>query len=75
VFRPIRPAFRPERPLANASPTDEDIPVSSRQQLRHPVQDLPVPTRQQFIQPTEDIIHARQQFRPQVSFWRLHITC
>jgi hypothetical protein len=67
VFRPTRPAFRPERPLANASPIDEDIPASSRQQLRHPVEDLPVPTRQQFIRPAEDIVHARQQFRQQVS--------
>jgi hypothetical protein len=68
IFRPTKPAFRPERPLANASPLDEDIPVSIRHQPRHPVEDLPVPTRQQFAQPSEDITHSRQQFRHQVIF-------
>ena len=67
AFRPVKPGFRPERPLVtNASPIDEDIPVTSRQQFRQPSEDLPVPTRQQFRQPAEDIIPARQQLRQQV---------
>jgi hypothetical protein len=67
VFRPIKPGFRPERPVVtNASPIDEDIPIISRQQFRQPSEDLPVPTRQQFQQPAEDIIPARQQLRQQV---------
>ena len=67
VFRPIKPGFRPERPLVtNASPIDEVVPVTSRQQFRHPSEDLPAPTRQQFHQSAEDIIPARQQLRQQV---------
>jgi hypothetical protein len=67
AFRPIKPGFRPERPLVtNASPIDEDTPVHSRQQFRQPSEDLPVPTRQQFHQSAEDIIPARQQLRQQV---------
>lgn len=67
LFRPIKPGFRPEKPLVtNASPIDEVVPVTSRQQFRQPSQDLPVPTRQQFHQSAEDIIPARQQLRQQV---------
>lgn len=67
VFRPIKPGFRPERPLVtNASPIDEVVPVTSRQQFRQPSEDLPVTTRQQFHQSAEDIIPARQQLRQQV---------
>jgi len=69
VFRPIKPGFRPERPLVtNASPTDEVVPVTSRQHFRQPSEDLPVSTRQQFQQSAEDIIPARQQLRQQVRF-------
>jgi len=67
VFRPIKPGFRPERPLVtNVSPIDEVVPVTSRQQFRQPSGDLPAPTRQQFHQSAEDIIPARQQLRQQV---------
>ena len=67
VFRPLKPGFRPERPLVtNASPIDEVVPVTSRQQFRQPSEDLPAPTRQQFHQSAEDIIPARQQLRQQV---------
>ncbi|XP_069695097.1 translation initiation factor IF-2 [Periplaneta americana] len=58
VFRPTRPAFRPERPI-------DDIPVPTRQQLRQPIEDIPIPTRQQYRQPVEDIIPVRQQVRQQ----------
>jgi hypothetical protein len=75
AFRPLRPAFKPERPLVtNVSPSiNEDTPIHSRQQLRQLVDNLPVPTRQQFHQPVEDIIPARQQLRQQVSFRELCI--
>jgi hypothetical protein len=67
VFRPIKAGFRPERPLVtNASPVDEDVPVTSRQQFRQTSEDLPIPSRQQFHQSAEDIIPARQQLRQQV---------
>lgn len=67
LFRPIKPGFRPERPLVtNGSPIDEDVPVTSRQQFRQPSEELPVPTRQQYHQSAEDIIPARQQLRQQV---------